>query len=94
MTETMTETYTGPVRVLLTDGAVLTTGQAQLEPDPETGSWRGTLQVLRGTAVAGKALVVDIEIPGGGKGRAQLVPVGEQGDRSYSKVIGLGSRPF
>ncbi|HEX6947908.1 MAG TPA: hypothetical protein VF246_11215 [Acidimicrobiia bacterium] len=95
MTDTITDSYQGPVRVYLPDGAILTTGQAQLEIDSEVASWKGTLQVLAGTAVDGKALVVDIEIPGGGKGRAQLVPMGRQGDRAYSRIIGLDrNKPF
>ncbi|HLV90941.1 MAG TPA: hypothetical protein VKZ47_07725 [Acidimicrobiia bacterium] len=94
MTETITTSYEGPVRVYLPDGAILTTGQAQLADDPEMATWTGTLQVLAGTAVDGKALIVLIEIPDGEKGRAQLVPLGRQGDRAYSKIIGLGQPPF
>ncbi len=94
MTETI-EGYEGPVRVYLPDGAILTTGRAQLEVDSEMSSWRGMLQVLAGTAVDGKALVVDIEIPDGGRSRAQLVPAGQSGERAYSKIVGLGpDRPF
>lgn len=95
-TETrFTATYRGPVRILGSDGVFLTTGSAELEEDPEMGSWKGMLQTLRGTAVAGKALVVELEIPGGDRGRAQLTPVGESEDRYYSKVTGLaGNWPF
>ena len=82
--------YQGPVRIMGSDGVFLTTGAADLEDDPEMGSWKGMLQVLRGAAVAGKALVVQIEIPGGGSGRAQLTPAGENGERAYSRVTGLG----
>lgn len=95
MTETTIESYEGPVRVYLPDGPILTTGQAQMEVDPEVASWKGMLQVLRDTAVDGKALVVDIEVPDGGRARAQLVPAGQSGERSYSKIIGLTpDRPF
>lgn len=95
MTDTI-EGYEGPVRVYLPDGAILTTGRAQLEVDSEMATWRGMLQVLKGTAVEGKALVVDIEIPDGGRrSRAQLVPAGQSGERAYSKIVGLDShRPF
>lgn len=94
MTETI-EGYEGPVRVYLPGGAILTTGRAQLEVDTDMSSWKGMLQVLKGTAVEGKALVVDIEIPDGGRARAQLVPAGQSGERAYSKIIGLGpDRPF
>ncbi len=94
MTDTM-EGYEGPVRVYLPDGAILTTGRAQLEVDTEMSTWRGMLQVLKGTAVEGKALVVDIEVPDGGRSRAQLVPAGQSGERAYSKIVGMDShRPF
>ncbi len=85
-----TRRYQGPVRILGSDGYLLTTGSAELEADVETGSWRGMLQTLRGDAVAGKALVVEIETTGGGRGRSQLTPAGESGERSYSKITGLG----
>ncbi len=94
MTDTV-EAYEGPVRVYLPGGAILTTGRAQLEVDTEMSTWTGMLQVLKGTAVDGKALVVDIEVPDGGRSRAQLVPAGQSGERAYSKIVGLGSdRPF
>lgn len=86
--------YEGPVRILGGDGVLLTTGAANLEPDPEHGGWMGVVQTLRGTAVAGKALVVEIEIPGDGRGRAQLTPLGEVGDRAQSTVTGFGAWPF
>jgi hypothetical protein len=54
------------------------------------GGWKGTLETLLGTAVAGKALVVELEIPGGGRGRAQLTPNGVNGDRAISEVVSLG----
>lgn len=90
----MSEGYEGPVRVLGGDGVLLTTGVARLEPDPDLGSWTGLLQTLAGTAVAGKALVVEIETPEGVRGRAQLTPSGTSGGRSISKVTGFGSSPF
>jgi hypothetical protein len=82
--------YQGPVRILGSDGVLLTTGSASLEPDPEVGGWAGLVQTLQGTAVAGKALVVELEIPGDGRGRGQLVPDGEIGEYSISRIIGLG----
>jgi hypothetical protein len=91
----LSDGYEGPVRIIGSDGILLTTGVASLEPAPEVGSWKGMVQTLRGTAVAGKALVVAIEIPGDGRGRAQLLPGGESGDRAYSRVKGLdGPWPF
>lgn len=86
--------YTGPVRINGDDGILLTTGIAALEEDTEAGSWKGLVQTLRGTAVAGKALVVDLVIPDGGTGRAQLIPQGEVGERYTSTVTGLGTQPF
>ncbi|MGD2101998.1 MAG: hypothetical protein PVG83_07155 [Acidimicrobiia bacterium] len=76
------------------DGILLTTGQAALQIDPEMGTWTGIVQTLRGTAVAGKALIVDLEIPDGGTGRAQLTPHAVVGDRAQSRVSGLSAPPF
>jgi hypothetical protein len=90
----MSDTYTGPFRINGEDGILLTTGVVALEPDTETGGWKGLLQTLRGTAVANKALVVELVIPDGGQGRAQLLPRGEVGERHTSAVIGLGAQPF
>jgi hypothetical protein len=90
----MPDSYQGPVRIIGDDGILLTTGTAALEMDPAQASWNGSLETLRGTAVAGKALVVELEIPNGDRGRAQLIPLGETGDRSTSSVIGLGAAPF
>ncbi len=91
----MTDTFQGPVRVLGSDGILLTTGMVDLETDPDMGGWKGTLETLRGTAVAGKALVVDLEVPGNGRGRAQLTPEGTNGEKAISEVTSLGgSTPF
>lgn len=86
--------YRGPVRIMGDDGILLTTGAASLEMDEEMGNWTGLVQTLAGTGVAGKALVVEIEIPGGGRSRAQLTPKGEAGEKATSAVIGLGESPF
>lgn len=90
----MADTYEGPVRIRDGSGILLTTGQALLETDPEMKSWKGIVQTLNGTAVAGKALVVEIEIPDGGVGRAQLTPLRVVDDRAQSTVTGLGTQPF
>lgn len=91
----MTDSYQGGVRILGSDGILLTTGNASLEVDPEHGNWKGVLQTLTGTGVAGKALVVTLVTPDGGRGDAQLVPASEDGDKALSWVTGLGTeRPF
>lgn len=90
----MAEGYEGPVKIRTSDGVLLTTGAAALEPDPSMGTWRGVVQTLRGTAVAGKALVVQIEIPDGGIAMAQLTPDGEVGEKAQSTVTGFGQPPF
>ena len=90
----MAETYEGPVRIYGEDGIFLTGGVAALETDPEMGNWKGVLQTLNGTAVAGKALVTYLEIPEGGRGKAQLVPQGVVGEKATSMVTGLGDQPF
>lgn len=91
----MSDGYQGPVRVMTSDGVLMTTGRVSLEADPEHGNWTGVLETLKNTAVAGKALVVILETLEGNRGNAQLVPVSENGDRALSKVVGIGpTRPF
>lgn len=91
----MADSYTGPVRISGGDGILLTTGAAALEIDADMGNWKGVVQTLRGTAVAGKALLVELEIPEGGRARAQLTPQGDVGtDHSASVVTGFGDPPF
>ena len=90
----MAETYTGPIRIMGGDGILLTTGAASLEADDEMGNWTGLVQTLRGTGVAGKALIVELEIPDGGRARAQLTPAGEAGEKATSQVVGFGEPPF
>lgn len=90
----MADSYEGPVRIYGQDGIFLTGGVAALETDHDMGSWKGVVQALNGTAVAGKALVVELEIPEGGRGRAQLVPQGVVGEKATSMVTGLGEQPF
>lgn len=90
----MADSYEGPVRIMGGDGILLTTGQAVLENDEELGNWTGIVQTLQGTAVAGKALVVELEIPQGGRGRAQLTPLRVVEDRAQSTVTGFGTPPF
>ena len=90
----MADSFQGPVRVLGTDGILLTTGSATLFADPEMGGWKGTLETLKGAAVAGKALVVELEIPGNGRGRAQLTPEGVNGEKAISQVVSLGPQFF
>jgi hypothetical protein len=90
----MADTYQGPVRISGGDGILLTTGSASLVTDHDMGGWRGRVETLNGTAVSGKALVVEIEIPGNGRGRAQLIPDGVDGERAISDLVGLGPQPF
>lgn len=90
----MSDSYEGPVRIMGGDGILLTTGQVALETDTELGNWKGILQTLKGAAVAGKALVVELEIPEGGRGRAQLVPLRVVDDHAQSAITGFGAPPF
>jgi len=90
----LSDSYEGPIRIKGGDGILLTTGQALLKADPEHGNWTGIVQTLRGTAVAGKALIVELEVPNGWTARAQLTPRGETGDRAQSNVTGFGAAPF
>lgn len=88
------DTYSGPVRILDSNGVLLTVGSADLERQPETGSWRGLVRVIANTAVAGKALHVKIEIPEGGIGEAALDPQPEANGIAFSEVAGMGPAPF
>ncbi len=91
----MSDGYHGPVRIMTSDGVLLTTGRVSLEADTEHGNWTGVLETLNNTAVAGKALMVILETLEGSRGNAQLIPLSENGDRALSKVVGIGpTRPF
>lgn len=90
----MADSYDGPIRIMGGDGILLTTGQAAFETNPDMGNWSGVVQTLRGTAVAGKALVVELEIPDGGRARAQLTPLRNVDERAQSTVTGFGEPPF
>lgn len=90
----MADSYEGPVHIYGDDGVLLTTGVAALEHDSEMGTWKGVVQMLRGTAVAGKALVVSLALSDGKRGKAQLTPMGEIGERASASVVGLSSQPF
>ena len=90
----MADSYEGPIKIMGGDGILLTTGQANLEMDEEHGSWRGVVQTLAGTAVAGKALIVQLQIPDGGRAKAQLTPLRRVEEWAQSTVTGLGAPPF
>jgi hypothetical protein len=85
--------YSGPVRILDTNGVLLTIGTVNVTADEEQGTWNGTLEVVAGTGVAGKALVVDL-VAENGRGRAQLIPIDNDGVTAHSRVVGLGPFPF
>ena len=85
--------YSGPVRILDMSSVLLGVGTATLEPAEDGGTWTGTLEVMTGSAVAGKALVVFIEIEGR-RAMAQLVPTDNKGESAHSRVIGLGPSLF
>ncbi|MGQ0849298.1 MAG: hypothetical protein ACT4OP_09305 [Actinomycetota bacterium] len=80
--------FTGLVRIYDTTGSLLTVGTAAVAGDEESGGWTGTLKVIDGTGVAGKALVVDLEMDGR-RGRAQLIPETVEGDLAVSRIVGL-----
>lgn len=90
----MADSYEGPIRIMGGDGIFLTTGQANLETDTELGNWKGVIQTLAGTAVAGKALIVELEIPDGGRAKAQLTPLRTIDEWAQSTVTGFGDPPF
>jgi hypothetical protein len=82
--------YSGLVRILDPTGSLLTVGQATI--DRTDVGWEGTIEVIGGTGVAGKALVVDLEFDGR-RSRAQLIPVDDNGDVAHSRIVGLGPAP-
>ena len=97
---TMTDVrnYQGPVRILDTNGWLLTVGMADLAvTDPRTEAWGGTVTVFRGAAVDGKSLTVLLEVSDGTRAKAQLgadeAPAGAP-DLVAVKVVGLESPPF
>jgi hypothetical protein len=89
----MADAYRGQVRILDDNGVLLAVGMAELAYDPEDDNWSGRLEFMAGTGVAGKALVVQLEIDGR-KGRGQLQPLDNEGNSAHSAVVGLGPSPF
>lgn len=85
--------YSRIVRILDENGVLLAVGTADLAQDPELDTWRGELEVVAGTGVAGKALVVQIEADGR-QGRAQLQPIDNRENYAHSRIVGLGPWPF
>jgi len=88
------DSYSGPVRILDSNGILLTVGSVDLEKYPERGSWGGMLRVIANTGVAGKALQVKLEIPEVGVGEAALDPESEANGIAFSEVAGIGPSPF
>lgn len=87
------DTFEGQVRILDDNGVLLAVGLADLAFDPEADNWSGHLEFVAGTGVAGKALVVQLDIDGK-RGRGQLQPLDNQGTTAHSAVVGLGPQPF
>ena len=85
--------YSGPARILDPSGVLLSVGTATLETADDPGTWSGELEVMAGSGVAGKALVVVFEIDGR-RGLAQLLPTNNQGVAAHSRVVGLGPWTF
>jgi hypothetical protein len=89
----MAATFQGPVRILDENGFLLAVALADLGYDEGSHNWVGELELVPGTGVAGKALVVDLEIDGT-RGRAQLKPISNDGAQARSSLVGLGPQPF
>lgn len=88
------DSYSGPVRILDSNGVLLTVGSADIETRPETGSWGGLLRVIANTGVAGKGLRVRLEIPDVGVGDAVLDPQSVSDGIAFSEIAGIGPAPF
>jgi hypothetical protein len=89
----MADTYQGQVRILDDNGVLLAVGSADLAYDQEDDNWSGQLEFMAGTGVAGKALVVQLEIEER-RGRGQLNPLDNAGTTAHSAIVGLGPKPF
>jgi hypothetical protein len=89
----MADAFQGQVRILDDNGVIQAVGLADLAFDPEADNWSGRLEFMAGTGVAGKALVVQLDIDGH-RGRGQLNPLDNQGTTAHSAVVGLGPQPF
>jgi len=88
------DSYSGPVRILDSNGILLTIGSVELSSQPERASWGGMLRVMANTGVAGKALLVKLEIPDGEIGSAALDPLPESDGVAFAEVAGIGVQPF
>ena len=88
------DSYSGPVRILDSNGILLTFGSVELHSDPDTASWGGFLRLIPNAAVAGKALHVRLEIPGERTGEAVLDPQPDADGVAFSAVAGVGPQPF
>ncbi len=94
MSHKMPDTYTGPVRILDTNGVLLTVGGAELEEMAGGDSWGGTLRLIANAGVAGKALRVRLQIPDRGTGEAALHPRPDRDGVAVSAVAGIGPSPL
>ncbi|MPZ71329.1 MAG: hypothetical protein GEU71_17670 [Actinobacteria bacterium] len=90
----MADGYSGPVRILDSNGILLTVGFADLSAVEEYSTWGGWLKVLDGTGVAGKALRVGLVVPDGATATAQLDPDSVEEEYAVSEVFGIGPAPF
>ena len=88
------ESYSGPVRILDTNGVLLTVGSAELERRADTASWGGILRLIPNTGVAGKALSIKIQTPDGALAGAALDPLPEANGVAFSEIAGIGPAPF
>lgn len=89
----MADGYSGLVRILDESGVLLAVGSGDLSFDPDSETWTGMLELVPGSGVAGKALVIQIEIDGK-LGKAQLTPLDNEGSTAHSRLVGLGPKPF
>jgi len=89
----MADAYQGLVRILDESGVLLAVGSGDLSFDPDSETWTGMLELVPGSGVAGKALVIQIEVDGK-LGKAQLTPLDNEGSTAHSRLVGLGPKPF
>ncbi len=87
--------YQGYLRVIDANGNILDVAEASLGHIEHPGHrWGGTLVVWTGGALDGKAMPVELEVPGEFRASALLVPGPIQGRRRQMTVLGAGASPF
>ncbi len=93
----MIDSYRGALRVMDPNGFLLDIGASHLQiTDPGRRTWRGQLNVSKGSCLDRKSLTALVETTDGVRALAQITPDArtEQGKFVTVTVEGLGQAPF